>query len=249
MTIQLIVPCYNEEKRLDVAAFLALADGDITLLFVDDGSRDGTANVLAELERRGNGHISFLRLEKNSGKAEAVRRGIACALEGSPSFVGFVDADLATPPHEIRRLAEEAKKSDASVIMGSRVARAGALIDRKPLRHYLGRGFATAASLLLSAQFYDTQCGAKIFRVSDALRVAVQEPFLSRWIFDVELLGRLLIGGPGAAPLPERAFREVPLHEWRDVAGSKLRPSHAFGVASDLARIRADLRARRARLT
>ncbi len=249
MTTTIVIPCYNEEKRLDVAQFVELASDEIALLFVDDGSKDRTADVLADLERKGAGKIRMLRLEKNSGKAEAVRRGLAAALEESATgdFVGFVDADLATPVSEIRRLVREATSGKAEVVMGSRVARAGAAIERKPVRHYLGRGFATAASLLLHAQFYDTQCGAKFFRVSDSLRAAVSEEFLSRWIFDVELLGRLLIGTRDVRPIPESSFREIPLHEWRDVAGSKLRPAHAFGVANDLVRIRADLAARRSR--
>jgi len=132
------------------------------------------------------------------------------------------------------------------VVLGSRVARMGAEILRHPMRHYLGRVFATAASLVLGAVVYDTQCGAKCFRDSPALRSALGRPFLSRWAFDVELLGRLLTGEPGVAPLDASAFVEVPLLRWRDVAGSKLRARAMVGAVIDLVRIRRDLR-RRAR--
>ena len=71
----IIVPCFNEEKRLDVRRFLELADAkDVHLLFVDDGSSDGTAKVLGELVAKKT-NIAFLRLAKNGGKGEAVRQG------------------------------------------------------------------------------------------------------------------------------------------------------------------------------
>jgi dolichyl-phosphate beta-glucosyltransferase len=83
--------------------------------------------------------------------------------------------------------------------------------------------FATFASLTLRLPVYDTQCGAKLFRRTDALRRALDRPFRSRWIFDVELIDRLLQGGPGVAPLSPRDLEELPLRSWRDVSGSKFR--------------------------
>jgi hypothetical protein len=75
----------------------------------------------------------------------------------------------------------------------------------------------------------------------------VQDPFLSRWAFDVELLGRLMAGTPEVAPLAVSDFVEVPLRQWRDVKGSKLSLPQMTLVLADLARIGADLRVRRAR--
>jgi len=118
------------------------------------------------------------------------------------------------------------------------VALLGHRIDRSAWRHYLGRLFATASSLVLRLSVYDTQCGAKVFRVTPALRTALAEPFTSRWAFDVELLQRLL--GAGVRPAQ---FEEVPLRAWRDVGGSKLGPAAAIAAAADLARL-ARLRSR-----
>ena len=94
----LVVPCYNEADRLQEAAFLEFVRrrDDARLLFVDDGSTDDTAGVLARLTAAAPGAIGVLRLERNQGKAEAVRRGIVEALALEPSLVGFWDADLAT---------------------------------------------------------------------------------------------------------------------------------------------------------
>jgi hypothetical protein len=132
-----------------------------------------------------------------------------------------------------------------AVVLGSRVALLGADIHRTASRHYLGRVFASVASLVLDARVYDTQCGAKLFRRSPALEAALAVPFLSRWAFDVELLGRLLAGAPGVPGVATSEVVEVPLRTWRDVPGSKLAPSAMVGALADLARIRRDLARRR----
>src|ERR1043165_9106871 len=89
-----VVPCYNEEKRLDLDAFRAFSDR-VGFLFVDDGSRDGTRRLL-----QSNG-FDVLGFDKNGGKAEAVRRGIVEAMSRGAEVVGFWDADLATPLSEL----------------------------------------------------------------------------------------------------------------------------------------------------
>jgi hypothetical protein len=108
--------------------------------------------------------------------------------------------------------------------MASRVRMLGWRMDRRAWRHYLGRVFATLASVILDMPVYDTQCGAKAFRVSPALRVAISTPFRSSWVFDVELIGRLSRGSSTAEPVPLGAFEEMPLRSWRDVSGSTLGP-------------------------
>jgi hypothetical protein len=95
---------------------------------------------------------------------------------------------------------------------------------------------------------YDTQCGAKLLRRSPALTHALAAPFQGRWTFDVELLGRLVIGAPGIAPLPIARIHEEPLLVWRDVKGSKLNPTHVLQAGLELVPIGRDLaRRRRAR--
>jgi hypothetical protein len=113
----------------------------------------------------------------------------------------------------------------ADVLLGARVRLLGTRIERRAWRHYLGRVFATFASLALRLPVYDTQCGAKLFARSAALEAALARPFRSRWVFDVELLERMLAGAGGAPPLSPGRIREVPLAEWRDVGGSKLGPA------------------------
>ena len=110
----------------------------------------------------------------------------------------------------------------------------GRQIERVAARHYLGRVFATAASLTLDLPVYDTQCGAKFFRRTPALEEALARPFLSRWVFEVELLSRVT-RGPHAISVDR--IQEEPLLVWRDVAGSKLTNRAKVRAVVDLARI------------
>lgn len=248
--VVLVIPCFNEEHRLDRDEVLRLAQHEgVSLLLVDDGSRDRTRAVLDELAARAPSSISVLALAKNSGKSEAVRTGLCAAAATGAPWVGFADADLATPVDEIVRLAGIAQAGKADVVLGSRVAMAGTHIERKAVRHYLGRVFSTAAALTLEARFYDTQCGAKFFRNTALLRGALEERFHSRWIFDVELLARLLGGVGDLDGLPVEAFKEVPLQKWTDVPGSRLRAKDLVKVGSELFVIWQGARERRRRRT
>ena len=245
--VHIVVPCYNEATRLDGEQMLALADArpDLGVIFVDDGSTDDTAARLGALAAARPERITVLTLAKNSGKGEAVRQGLLGALSRPGELVGYLDADLSAPVEEILRLVRVAESRGAAVVLGARVGLLGMNIERKPARHYLGRVFASAASLLLDLPVYDTQCGAKVLRRSPSLAAALAEPFVSRWAFDVELIGRLLVGAPGVPPTPREAFLEVPLASWREVSGSKLRPSAMVGTLRDLAVIGGDLARRR----
>ncbi|MEO6418042.1 MAG: hypothetical protein ABIP39_01445, partial [Polyangiaceae bacterium] len=139
------------------------------------------------------------------------------------------------------RLRDEMTVTGVSVVTAARVALIGRDIRRRATRHYLGRVFATVASSILDAPFYDTQCGAKFFRASDLLREVLEKPFRSRWAFDVELLGRLLVGSRTNAPLERSEFLEVPLYRWEDVGGSKLKTSGMIAAAGDLGLIAFEL--------
>lgn len=231
----IVVPCYNEEKRLEPERFLEFRGQGVAVLFVNDGSKDRTGEIIERFAATNDG-VGALQLDRNRGKAEAVRRGLLEALTLRPQVVAYLDADLATPPAEMKRVLD-ALQEPFRVALGSRVRLMGRRIDRLPARHYLGRIFATAASWSLSLPVYDTQCGAKAFRVTPALEAALSEPFSSRWAFDVELIGRLLRPRGGVSATEPAQFVEVPLQAWHDVKGSKLNPSAMAGAALDLMRI------------
>ena len=236
-----VVPCYNEEQRFRADAFFEFVDrvDDVDILLVDDGSTDGTLGVLRSAAEHRPDRLAVLPLSPNGGKAEAVRRGMAHAIERGAELTGFWDADLATPLEAIPEFVEVmVSRPELLMVFGSRVKLLGRRIERRPVRHYLGRVFATAASLALRLPVYDTQCGAKMFRVDDRLARWLSEPFLTRWIFDVELLARALRDLRASGESGEQRIVELPLHEWRDVAGSKVRPRDFLKAGGELLRIR-----------
>jgi len=238
----IVVPCWNEERRLPVARFRAFlaAQAEVGFVFVDDGSRDGSRELLRSLEKAAPGRVQVLGFDQNQGKAEAVRRGVLEALRGEPRFVGYWDADLATPLEEIsefRRVLETQPRLE--IVMAARVHLLGRRIQRSALRHYLGRAAATAISIALDLRVYDTQCGAKLFRNVPLLPDLFRAPFLSSWLFDVEILARRIAqGGASGAPVAREVIYECPVPEWTDVDGSKLRWSDYLRAALDLVRIR-----------
>jgi hypothetical protein len=95
---------------------------------------------------------------------------------------------------------------------------------------------------------YDTQCGAKLLRPTPTLEAALREPFLSRWSFDVELIGRLLNPPPGVPKLRQSDIIEEPLLAWRDVPGSKLNPTQMIRSAIDLLKIASEISRAKKRL-
>jgi glycosyltransferase involved in cell wall biosynthesis len=226
-----VVPCYNEEARLDREAFLEFlaARAEVLILFVNDGSRDGTAALIEGMVRQACGRAAFLNLRENRGKAEAVRAGLRFARRWKPRVVAFWDADLATPLEEIPAFMElMGSRPEVEVVMGSRVKLLGRQVERKLIRHYIGRVFATMASNYLRLPVYDTQCGAKMFRCTPTLDRVLARPFLARWLFDVELLVRFLRcwrrEGIDGTKVESRVV-EVPLQRWMDVKGSKVKAS------------------------
>ncbi len=236
--VVIVVPCFNEAARLPVEAFAAFGAKapDVGFGRVDDGSTDATQDRLRELERRDPARFSLLATGANRGKAEAVRAGMLRALDVGATYAGYWDADLATPLEEIPRFVDVLERMpERRIVFGARVALLGRDIRRRAWRHYLGRVFATLASETLRVPVYDTQCGAKLFRAAPETRALFAEPFLSEWVFDVELVARLVAAlGPEAVT---HAIYELPLERWTDVGDSKVRPRDFARAALDLVRI------------
>ncbi len=231
-----VVPCYNESKRLHQEEFLHYVERQegVEFLFVNDGSKDNTLEVLQSFTAK-HERLHMLDLQPNGGKAEAVRKGMLyAAKEFNPDYIAFWDADLATPLNELQDMVQWADKG-FDVVMGLRLMRLGAKVRRKTMRHYLGRCFATTASVMLKLPVYDTQCGSKLFR-KEVVEAIFPEQFITRWLFDVELLARYK-KQYGKESAIEKIY-EYPLYKWEDVDGSQLKSRDFFKAPLELLKIR-----------
>jgi glycosyltransferase involved in cell wall biosynthesis len=234
LSVSIIIPAYNEEKRLPstltrVEQYVATQNFSfVEVLVVDDGSQDGTA---ALVENRRDSLFRLVRNPGNRGKGYAIRNG---ATKAKGDWVLFSDADLSAPIEELDTLYRAATNANAEVAIGSRALDRSRIKVRQPaFRDYSGRIFNFFVRSITRLRFHDTQCGFKLFskRAAQAIFSRQVEDGFS---FDVELL---VI----ARRLGLKAI-EVPV-EWSDVAGTKV--SFAKGLTSflDVVRIRArDLR-------
>jgi len=237
-SLTMVVPTYNEAVRLDVEAMLAFLELDqgYRLLFVDDGSSDGTPAVLETLRRRAPERIGVQCNSANQGKGEVVRQGLLMALDAGAAMAGFIDADLSAPFSEVAALRDELRANpELWAAFGSRIKLLGRRVKRSELRHYFGRVFATAASVTLRLGVYDTQCGLKLFRSTPEVRRVLAAPFISRWIFDVELLARL---SEAAGAAISARVREVPLECWQERGASRLKLRDFLRAPIELLQIR-----------
>lgn len=236
MKVCVIIPCYNEESRIPLGQFKGFAEQNpiFDFCFVNDGSRDRTGEVLERFVKDNPGRFYFYDQQPNQGKAEAVRNGINYILAGYQyDYVGFLDADLATPLEELPELLEvTVKRPQVQMVMGARLKRLGANVRRKNTRHYMGRVFATVVSVVFRLPVYDSQCGAKLIASSLAAKI-FPNSFHSQWLFDVELILRV-------RHLCENytaVIYEHPLNEWIEKGGSKIKFTHLLRMPGELFKI------------
>ena len=235
----LVIPCFNESHRLqEVEVVKCIEHLEGVVILVNDGSTDGTWALLQQISSVRPESVKVLDLGENVGKGEAVRAGFNHAISLGATEVGFCDADFAVDHHDLSRIFIKLNESPTTYgVIGSRIAVVGSVIERSPIRHYSGRVFATLVSAVLKLKIYDTQCGAKAFRVNHIIIKVFSMPFDSRWAFDVEILGRInLLTNAQTIPVIE-----LPLLRWIEQPGSKLTVFSQFKTVFELMKIKKSL--------
>ncbi|MFL9845203.1 glycosyltransferase [Flavobacterium rhizosphaerae] len=226
----IIIPCYNEEKRLEKEKVLLLANTGADIYLCNDGSTDNTAGLLQTIAAECK-NCFVLDFKKNTGKGNTVYQSVQHVLsQNQYTHIGYFDADFSTPVFEIERLLALQESEPEKFIIGSRVLLLNHNIKRKNFRHYIGRIIITLVNFKFKLTVYDTQCGAKLFPATIAA-VAFNAPFKTSWLFDVELFIRLKKNNLLALG------NEVPLRQWTDVGGSKLGMQSIFTVLAELVTI------------
>ncbi len=220
----IVIPCYNEADRLHLEMFLNFArmNPKIAFVFVDDGSKDPTLNLLCGAMAALPEQVDVLTMARNAGKAEAVRHGMRFAAERGDKYVAFLDADLATPLNAINDFISVADRlDDIDVVFGSRAGGLGRRVHRDLHRKMISLVCASMGRLATGLALKDTQCGAKLFRNTEHLNTCLNEPFTAGWLFDVELF--LRISNPSKHD--RKNFFEYPVLEWTEIPGSNIKLS------------------------
>jgi dolichyl-phosphate beta-glucosyltransferase len=243
-TMTIVLPAFNEAERIepaldelfgylnrrgaqarDGAPGSARLPDQIDVLVVDDGSTDGTADLVRARPEASEGRLALLAVP-HGGKGAAVRAGMLAA---AGDVLIFADADMATPPDQFPLLVEALGASD--VALGSRIQPDGSDMRKSQpwYRRMLGKAFHLVASIWVVGPVKDTQCGFKGFTRAAAQDLFARQEILSI-VFDVELIFLARKRGYEISIVPIR---------WADKRGSRMRarPGLALRVAWDLFRI------------
>ena len=193
MSVLVVTPTYNERENLDgLVGRLRGALGEVTLLVVDDGSPDGTADHAEALGAR------VLRREAKAGLASAYQAGFRIALDEGFERVVQMDADLSHDPADVPRLLAD----DADLVLGSRYVPGGGTRNWPLGRRLLSRFGSTYSRMWLGLPYRDLTGGFKAWK-ADALRHALSRPVASDgYAFQVEMTWRVVQGGFSVAEVP-----------------------------------------------
>jgi dolichyl-phosphate beta-glucosyltransferase len=232
LRLSVIIPCFNEEKRItptlnQVEAFFLSKGYPVEIIAVDDGSQDGTLKALEEFSRRATLPVKIISYQPNQGKGHAVRQGVLAA---QGDFILFTDADLSTPLEEIDGFFSVFERDEAEVVIGSRNL-PQSQVQRPKGREIMSKGFNFLVRALVLPGIKDTQCGFKCFSRAAALAIFAKAP-TSGLAFDVEVLYIALRLGYRIVEVPVR---------WNYFTGSKVHPLRdSLRMFAALLRLRLD---------
>lgn len=214
MKLSMVMPAYNEERRLGASLdqylgyFTPRYGNEYELIVVVNGSRDQTEQV-ARARQAAHPQVKVLVEPRAIGKGGAVMMGFRAA---TGDLIGFVDADASTPPEAFDDLARNI--GSAGAIIASRWFPESRVYPPQPLkRRIASRIFNFLVRRLFKVKIRDTQCGAKVLR-REAVRDVLPVIGITHWAFDVDLLFKLRRAGYRIIEWPTT---------WHDAGGSQLR--------------------------
>jgi dolichyl-phosphate beta-glucosyltransferase len=227
--LSVVVPCFDEASRLPASlaaaqAYLAVCGHEFELILVDDGSRDGTREIIREAERA-NPAVRGITLPRNRGKGRALAEGVR---QSRGRLVLTSDADFSAPIAELPKLVRSIE-AGAQVAIGSRAARGAREVDQPVHRRLMGKAFNLLVQALLLPGLWDTQCGFKLFR-GDVARELFGALRTDGFAYDVEVLYRARRCGYRVSEVPVR---------WTNSPTSRVQAvRHSREMLADLLRIR-----------
>ncbi len=193
-TLSIVIPVYNEEKRLSIT-FKELKKDSLFLygfrikevIFVDDGSCDSTKRIVhsvkAELEKKTKASVKLISYKQNRGKGYAVKRGMLAA---TSDYALLMDADISTPLSELRKF--NRLSSNFDVVIGTRKNGKSTVKVAQPIyRQLLGRVFTLLSQIILNTWVTDFTCGFKLFNRESRERI-FSRTRIDRWGYDSEVI-------------------------------------------------------------
>jgi dolichyl-phosphate beta-glucosyltransferase len=230
--LAVVIPCYNEEKRLQKQQVLNLISKDtfIEVYLANDGSTDNTVQIIKDITNDYE-NIQLINFDKNEGKAQTIYKSFL-QLQSSNKFThfGYLDADFSTDSRQFLEMFDYLSKTKKQDIFGSRISTLNSNIDRKVYRHLIGRTIITFINFFYNLGVYDTQCGAKIFS-KQIMNIIIIEKFKTNWLFDIEIFIRL-----SNAKIMDSGI-EYPLKYWKDISGSKIKKTDFFYIMYDIVKL------------
>jgi hypothetical protein len=209
-TVSIILPAYNEEKRLEnsikrLSKELNGVLDNFEIVISEDGSSDRTLQIAKSFE---SDDIRVLHSDKRSGKGGAIKNAL---MHCRGNFIVFMDVDLASHPRHVKDLVDLLQKGNA-IVIGSRYMK-GSKSKRSKVRYVASKAFNFMVRVLLGSKLTDHQCGFKAFR-KDLVYPVIEEVKDDHWFWDTELLVRTQRKGLKVV--------EIPI-EWKEEDGSKFR--------------------------
>lgn len=226
MHISIVIPAYNEAQRIlntlnQLEEYRSKSQHIFEIIVVDDGSQDGTADIVRQQQYA---HVRVIQQPRNAGKFAAFKTGVQ---QAQLDWILLYDADGATPIAMIEQFEPLTKQYDC--LIGSRRAdQANITVPQPFFRTVLGRLSYYTIRLLTGIRFKDTQCGFKLCRTTIAKR-AVDKMITNRFAGDVEFLYLTILYGART--------KEVPV-EWHDMPNSKVKFKDYFHSLQDILKIR-----------
>lgn len=225
-SVSILIPCYNEEKRIEKSLKRVLLyleskknDLDYEVITINDGSNDKTLEILNKY----NG-IKVISYGQNRGKGYAVNQGV---LNSNKNLILLTDADLSTPIEELEKFLEISKEGH-DILIGSRKVKES-IVTQPKSRRIAGNIFNKITKVLFLGNFYDTQCGFKLFK-KDVAKDIFSKAKIEGFAFDVEILH--------IANKKRYKIKEVPI-TWVNEGDSKVKVGRdSYRMLRDIIKIR-----------